>query len=155
MCVVDMPEGGTRKLWDAPAWAALKKSSSLSLSMYSTCAVWCQKTPEPLTVNLKMNFVVQEYFQFPSRISFVLVRQNRRYASNYSRRRFLITDDAKKLVECALLKSRLGFISTWAAGCLRKMYSWSSPWGANKHAWLYAHKDTLNFCERINLHWIE
>ena len=40
----------------------------------------------------------------------------------------------KKLDLNALLKGGLGSISTWAAGGLCKMYSWSSPWGAKKNS---------------------
>jgi hypothetical protein len=46
---------------DAPVFAASKKSSSLLFSIDSTCAVWCQETPEILTIHLKMHFVVKVF----------------------------------------------------------------------------------------------
>ena len=54
-----MSEGMVREARDAPAFGASKNSSSLSFSIDSTRAVWCQETPVLLTVNLNMHFVVE------------------------------------------------------------------------------------------------
>ena len=48
-----MPVGMVGEARDALAFGASKNSSSLSFSIDSICAVWCQETPVLLTVNLK------------------------------------------------------------------------------------------------------